>query len=34
MQSMRNQAGMAGPASNLMSALGSDENAEDEDVDK
>ena len=34
MQSMRNQAGMTGPASNLMSAMGSDENAEDEDVDK
>ena len=39
MQSMRNQAGMAGPASNLMSAMGSvdnaeDENAGDEDVDK
>ncbi|MDI1484911.1 MAG: hypothetical protein OHK93_000045 [Ramalina farinacea] len=34
MQSMRNQAGMAGPASNLMSAMGSVENAEDEDVDR
>lgn len=33
MQSMKNQAGMPGPASNLMSAMGSVENA-DEDIDK
>ena len=34
LQGFRNQAGMPGPASNLLNIMGSAESAEDEDVDR